>query len=215
MKNALFIVMLSIPGLLIAEPSSQIAWTPDTLNFVKSGNPVNGKRLSETCAGCHGENGVSTIAAYPSLAGQNANYTFKELNDYAANDRKSEIMTPIAQSLSKKDMADIAAWFSSLPTPKKKNSDKSLEKAEKLVYEGDSKRTLTPCYLCHGKEGKGEKMDTPALAGQQAEYFAQTLKAYKSGERHNDIFSRMRLISKQLSEQEIQELAEYYQSLGD
>ncbi len=215
MKNALFIVMLSIPGLLIAGPSSQIAWTPDTLNFVKSGNPVNGKRLSETCAGCHGENGVSTIAAYPSLAGQNANYTYKELNDYAADDRKSEIMTPIAQSLSKKDMADIATWFSSLPTPKKKSSGKSLEKAEKLVYEGDSKRTLTPCYLCHGKEGKGEKMDVPALAGQQAEYFAQTLKAYKSGERHNDIFSRMRLISKQLSEQEIQELAEYYQSLGD
>ncbi len=215
MKNALFIVMLSIPGLLIAGPSSQVAWTPDTLNFVKSGNPVNGKRLSETCAGCHGENGVSTIAAYPSLAGQNANYTYKELNDYAADDRKSEIMTPIAQSLSKKDMADIATWFSSLPTPKKKSSGKSLEKAEKLVYEGDSKRTLTPCYLCHGKEGKGEKMDVPALAGQQAEYFAQTLKAYKSGERHNDIFSRMRLISKQLSEQEIQELAEYYQSLGD
>lgn len=215
MKNALFIILLSTPGLLIAGPSSQIAWTPDTLNFVKSGNPANGKRLSETCSGCHGENGVSSIPAYPSLAGQNANYTFKELNDYAANDRKSEIMAPIAQSLSKKDMADIAAWFSSLPTPKKKSSGKSLEKAEKLVYEGDSKRTLTPCYLCHGKDGKGEKMDTPALAGQQAEYFAQTLKAYKSGERHNDIFSRMRLISKQLSEQEIQELAEYYQSLGD
>ena len=58
-------------------------------------------------------------------------------------------------------------------------------------------------------------MDTPALAGHQAEYFVQTLKAYKSDERHNDIYSRMRLISKQLSEQEIQELSEYYQSFGD
>lgn len=215
MKKLSLIAFLSIPGLLVAGPSSQVAWTPDTLNLVKNGNSANGKRLAKVCAGCHGENGVSSISAYPSLAGQTANYTYKQLSDYAANHRTSEIMKPIVQGLSKKEMSDIAAWFSSLPAPGKKTSDKSLEKAEKLVFKGDSKRTLTPCHLCHGKKGKGGKMDTPALAGQQADYFAQTLKAYKSGERHNDIFSRMRLISKQLSDQEIQELAEYYQSLGD
>ena len=173
------------------------------------------KSLAETCAGCHGEKGVSPVPSYPSLAGQSANYIYKQLRDYATEHRTSALMAPLAQGLSKKDMADIAAWFSSLPTPGKKSSNKPLEKAEKLVFKGDSKRTLTSCFLCHGKKGKGEKMDTPALAGQQAEYFVQTLKAYKSGERHNDIYLRMRLISKQLSEQEIQELGEYYQSLGD
>ena len=215
MKKLLLITALYTPGLILAEPSSQVAWTPETLNFVKNGNPENGKRLAESCAGCHGEKGASSIPAYPSLAGQSANYTYKQLRDYAAQNRTSDIMAPIAQSLNKNDMADIAAWFDSLPPPSKKTSPKPLNKAEKLVFNGDSKRTLTPCFLCHGKKGKGEKMDTPALAGQQAEYFAQTLKAYKSGERHNDIYSRMRLISKQLSEQEIQELAEYYQNLGD
>jgi cytochrome c553 len=36
---------------------------------------------------------------------------------------------------------------------------------------------------------------------------------YKNGQRHNDVYSRMRLIAQQLSEDEINELALYYQQL--
>ncbi|MEE9355711.1 MAG: c-type cytochrome [Methylococcaceae bacterium] len=72
---------------------------------------------------------------------------------------------------------------------------------------------LPPCSVCHGTEGEGEKMDIPALAGQQVEYLEKTLKAYKRGDRHNDIYSRMRLIAKQLTDEEIKDLAQYYQSL--
>ena len=56
-------------------------------------------------------------------------------------------------------------------------------------------------------------MDIPALAGQHADYLAKTLSAYKKGERHNDVYSRMRLIAQQLSDAEIKELADYYQQL--
>ena len=56
-------------------------------------------------------------------------------------------------------------------------------------------------------------MDIPALAGQQAEYFEATLKEYKTGDRHNDIYSRMRLIAKQLTDEEIKDLAQYYLQL--
>lgn len=94
-------------------------------------------------------------------------------------------MTSIAKGLTKQDAADLAAWFSSLP----------------------------PCFVCHGAKGRGEKQDIPALAGQQADYFARTLAAYKNGQRHNDIYSRMRLIAQQLSDAEIRELAQYYQQL--
>lgn len=214
MKNLFLLAMLCAPGLLLSGPSSLVAWTPATLDLVKTGDLKQGKRLAESCIGCHGENGVSSVTNYPSLAGQSANYIYKQLSDYATGHRTNALMAPVAQGLSKKDMADIAAWFNTLPPPGNKSSNTTMEEAEKLVFKGDSKRTLTPCFLCHGKIGKGAKMDTPALAGQQPEYFVQTLKAYKSGERHNDIYSRMRLISKQLSEEEIQELAEYYQSLG-
>jgi cytochrome c553 len=36
---------------------------------------------------------------------------------------------------------------------------------------------------------------------------------YKNGKRHNDIYSRMRLIAKQLTDAEIKALSEYYQQL--
>jgi cytochrome c553 len=196
-----------------AAPSSQVAWTPDKLNFIKQANSKNGKELAAQCAACHGDNGVSPAPEFPSLAGQLATYTYKQLQDYKNGQRTHTLMSSIAAGLSDQDMADMAAWYSSLPAPKYKTGNKDLEIAEKLVSEGDGKRILPPCYTCHGSDGEGERLDIPALAGQQAEYFAATLTAYKSGERHNDIYSRMRLISQQLSDAEIQELAKYYQQL--
>jgi cytochrome c553 len=82
-----------------------------------------------------------------------------------------------------------------------------------MVEQGDGKRILPPCFVCHGGKGQGEKQDIPALAGQQADYFARTLLEYKIGQRHNDIYSRMRFIAQQLSEEEIKELAQYYQQV--
>lgn len=196
-----------------ATPSSQVAWTPDKLNFIKQANSKNGKELAAQCAACHGDNGVSPAPEFPSLAGQLATYTYKQLQDYKNGQRTHTLMSSIAAGLSDQDMADMAAWYSSLPAPKYKTGNKDLEIAEKLVSEGDGKRILPPCYTCHGSDGEGERLDIPALAGQQAEYFAATLTAYKSGERHNDIYSRMRLISQQLNDAEIQELAQYYQQL--
>lgn len=214
MKRIILLVASLVPVSLSAAPASQIAWTPEQLKFVKSGNSAKGKELAATCAGCHGDQGVSTMADYPSLAGQNANYLYKQLRDYAGGYRDDPVMTAIAQGLSEQDSADLAAWFSSLALPKNKETDQqNLGRAEKMVEAGDGKRILPPCFVCHGAQGQGEKMDIPALAGQQAGYFSKTLLDYKNGQRHNDIYSRMRLIVQQLSEEEIKELAQYYQQL--
>jgi cytochrome c553 len=53
----------------------------------------------------------------------------------------------------------------------------------------------------------------PALAGQNALYFKQTMEAYASGARANDVYSVMRSIAKELTPEEIEELAEYYAGL--
>jgi len=196
-----------------AEPSSQVAWTPDKLNFIKKANSKNGKELAAQCGSCHGDNGISSTPDFPSLAGQLATYTYKQLQDYKNGQRIHKLMSSIVARLNDQEMADMAAWYSSLPLPKNKAGKKDLKIAERLVFEGDGTRTLPPCYTCHGSDGQGEKMDIPALAGQQPEYFAATLKAYQNGERHNDIYSRMRVLSQQLSDKEIQELAQYYQQL--
>ncbi|NOQ77230.1 MAG: cytochrome c4, partial [Methylococcaceae bacterium] len=57
MKRLTILFLLLTPALVIAEPASNIAWTPDTLNFVKDGNLKKGKQLAESCMGCHGEKG--------------------------------------------------------------------------------------------------------------------------------------------------------------
>jgi cytochrome c553 len=211
MRHLLFLMALLTALNAYAETASDIAWTPELLKFVKNGNAKKGEALAETCTSCHGDKGQGSALA-PALAGQVASYTYKQLMDYAQEQRADTTMSPIAKGLSEQDAADLAIWFKSLPPPKSSGSAAKLARAEKMATEGDGKRILPPCFVCHGANGQGEKMDIPALAGQQADYMAKTLLAYKSGERHNDIYSRMRLIAQQLSEAEIKELAEYYQA---
>lgn len=215
-------IALLAPFAVIAEPSSQVAWTPETLKFVKNGDLNKGKVLAESCKSCHGPAGEGmkaqavddeTIPAVPALAGQLATYTYKQLRDYVSGQRANASMTGIAKGLSDQDSADLAVWFASLPVSKTGAGGQAVAKAEKLAEQGDDKRILPACFVCHGGNGEGEKMDIPALAGQQADYLVSTLLAYKSGERHNDIYSRMRLIAQQLNEEEIKELAQYYQQL--
>jgi cytochrome c553 len=222
MKRMLLLLSFIVPVVVWAEPSSQIAWTPELLNLVKKGNANKGKVLAESCKSCHGDKGQGmkeetrddeVLPAIPALAGQVATYTYKQLRDYLSGSRSHVQMTGVAKGLTEQDAADLAVWFSSLPHAENKSGSEKLDRAEKMVEQGDGKRILPPCFVCHGSKGQGEKQDIPALAGQQANYFTRTLLDYKAGQRHNDVYSRMRLIAKQLSEDEIKELALYYQQL--
>ena len=222
MKRMLLLLAFIAPVVVWAEPSSQIAWTPELLNLVKKGNADKGKVLAESCKSCHGDKGQGmkeetrddeVLPAIPALAGQVATYTYKQLRDYLSGSRSHVQMTGVAKGLSEQDAADLAVWFSSLPRAENKSGSEKLARAEKMVEQGDGKRILPPCFVCHGSKGQGEKQDIPALAGQQANYFTRTLLDYKIGQRHNDVYSRMRLIAQQLSEDEIKELALYYQQL--
>lgn len=212
MNRVCFIVVLilALSGSLFAEPSSQVAWTPDAIAFVKKGNAAIGKNLATQCNSCHGINGISTAPDYPSLAGQLANYTYKQLKDFQSGSRNDRIMSALAANLSNEDIANLAAWYSSLPPLAWEESGDITRAAETIVYSGDNKRVLTPCSVCHGTDGRGEVMDVPALTGQQFNYLKKALTDYKTGKRHNDIYSRMRLIVERLSKEEIEGLAEYY-----
>ena len=213
MKKIILALTVSLPAMTLAEPSSQVAWTPEQLNFVKAGNPAKGEELAKMCSGCHGEKGISTNASYPSLAGQLPTYLYKQLQDYGNGERQDPMMNGIAKSLSEQDSADLAVWFGSQTPAFQSRSLMVYEKAETLVKAGSRDRILPPCEVCHGSDGKGQVMDMPALSGQNAAYLSSSLKAFKSGERHNDIYSRMRLIAETLTDQEIEELGFYYQNV--
>lgn len=214
MKQLFLTIAMTLPLTVLAQPSSQVAWTADQINFVKAGNASKGEELAKTCAACHGDRGISASPNFPSLAGQLPNYLYKQLQDYSNDDRQNPIMHGIAKGLSKQDAADLAAWFGSLPTAFRSKTSMVYEQAETLVNQGNSERILPPCEVCHGGQGQGQVVDIPALAGQNAAYTSTMLKAFKNGTRHNDIYSRMRLIAQSLSEEEIEELSFYYQNLA-
>ena len=75
-------------------------------------DPVAGKEKSKTCAACHGQDGNSTTPDFPRLAGQHHDYLVIVLNDYKSGGRKNAIMAPLVANLSKRDIADLAAFYS-------------------------------------------------------------------------------------------------------
>jgi cytochrome c553 len=78
-----------------------------------------GRKIGESqCAACHGKDGKTAIdPSYPTIAGQYPDYIVKVLGDYQSGARKNPIMGGIAKPLSKADIENVAAFFSSLPGP--------------------------------------------------------------------------------------------------
>ena len=80
-----------------------------------AGDAEAGKALSTTCAACHGAEGVSQDVNNPILAGQYPSYIEHALKSYRDGSRQNAIMSGFASQLSDTDIADLAAYFSSLP----------------------------------------------------------------------------------------------------
>lgn len=79
------------------------------------GNAAEGRKKAEAvCAACHGPEGNKpSTPDQPVLAGQHYDYLVKALTDYKSGRRSNPIMKGFAAPLSKKDIEDLAAWFSS------------------------------------------------------------------------------------------------------
>ena len=76
--------------------------------------PQNGKKLSRKCSVCHGQLGVARDPEVPHLAGQSARYIEKSIMDFQKGERQDRRMSLIVKNLSKEDIKDLAAWYSSL-----------------------------------------------------------------------------------------------------
>jgi len=79
------------------------------------GNAAKGKeKAAQVCVACHGADGAKPSAPdQPILAGQHYDYLVKAMSDYKSGKRANPIMKGFAGTLSKQDIEDLAAWFSS------------------------------------------------------------------------------------------------------
>jgi cytochrome c553 len=194
-------------------PVSQVSWDPEIMRILAGGNTQRGAQLAaETCAACHGSKGLSQTNI-PSLAGQSPYAIYKQLHDYRTGARANPQMTPVAKQLRPSELAAVAAYFADASRQYAAIGGRDLvgEPAiEKLAREGDSRRRIPASFACP-LNGVGGPIETPVLIGQSQDYLVQQLNNYASGQRKNDVYGRMREISRKLTPKERAELARYLQ----
>ena len=83
------------------------------LPSLAAGDAEAGRKKSAPCQACHGANGMSVSPEFPNLAGQHPDYIAAVLRHYKNGKRKNPIMAGQVTKLTERDIADLAAWFSS------------------------------------------------------------------------------------------------------
>lgn len=170
------------------------------------------------CVSCHGKDGNSIDAKGPKLASQYKDYILKQLEDYQ-NGRRSGHPFDISKVASE-DASLIADYYSSQRLKNTKNKKTvSVTPGETIYREGRAESDVKQCGNCHGENGMGRGKNIsmfPIVAGQNRNYLVAQLKEYRAGTRLNDISGLMTYASKNLSDNDIELLADYLSSLdGD
>ena len=196
-----------------AIPVSQVSWDPEIMAILRSGNTQRGATLAaQVCAACHGDKGLSQ-QTFPSLAGQSPYAIYKQLHDYRTGARVDPQMSPVAAKLSPQDLAAISAYFANASKEYAalglRDTTSEIE-IVRLATEGDSRRRIPACVSCH-VTGSGGPIETPVIIGQTSDYLLKQMNDYASGARKNDVYGRMRDISRKLTPDERAALARYFQ----
>ncbi len=196
----------------VSAPASQVAWTAQTRGLLADASAARGAALAkDVCSACHGLDGKSVDPTqFPNLAGQTEAAIYKQLRDFHAGDRKSDIMGPVAEQLNEQQMADAAAYYAAQKPADLMAAASGVDlNIVRMARIGDPARAIPSCDSCHGQSRSGPE-GAPLLLGQTAPYLELQLKNFAARERHNDLFERMRAIAHRLTPEEAHRLPIYY-----
>ncbi len=204
MKKALIIALVS---LTVTASASVFA----------AGDAVKGKALTATCVACHGADGNSVNPIWPKIAGQSEEYITKQLIDFRSGARVEATMTAMAKAIaSDDDIPHIAAYFAS-QKQKPGVADEKLARLGGALFKGGKMSSgVTACAACHGVTGEGNaKAKFPKISGQHNKYLVNQLKAFKSGARANDSGKMMQDIAANMTDKDMNAVAEFIAGLHD
>lgn len=162
-----------------------------------------------SCSACHGFGGNSPSDTMPILAGMNAAYMKKALQDYAAGRRPSTEMEPYAKMAIQLGVDDVAAYFAAQErraTPLKVDAAAAQR----------GKAAAPQCAACHGPEGRGDPAKlVPPLVGQPPGYLRSQMLLFKQDKRSpgDRALTEVKAIMKALPDDTLGDLAAYYSSL--
>ena len=172
-----------------------------------AGDPQAGEANAAVCAGCHGAGGAKPIAGnYPKLSGLGEKYLYRQLVAVNEGERVIASMTGILDNRSDQELQDLAAYFDSQKMPIGQ-ADPDLVDAGEALYRGGNMASGVPaCAGCHSPNGKGNgPAGYPRLSGQNADYVAKQLKAYRDGERNTGQNAAIMMdVAAKLTDQEIE-----------
>ncbi len=173
-----------------------------------------GRAIAEqTCARCHGVDGISVEASVPHLASQHADYLYAQLLAYKDGARKKAQMRKSIKAFNDDALRNVAAYYFSLDLPHTAGSQQAASADAQLTSAGDvdpeqaGKAASTGCASCHGKDGNSALPGMPSLAGQNLEYMVNAMQAYRAASRKDPM---MRPAVALLNDDTIENLALYY-----
>lgn len=180
-----------------------------------AGDAAKGATIAnQVCLACHGADGNSTIAMYPSLAAQHPEYIAKQLKNFKSGERNNAVMAGMVMTLTPEDMDNLGAYYASqIAKGGAAQSNGKGSAGEKIFKAGIAGMGVPACASCHGPAGAGVPVQFPRISGQHAEYTIAQLKTFRSGERANDAAKMMRMIAAKLSDEDIAAVADYIQGL--
>ncbi|MDR3212443.1 MAG: cytochrome c4 [Azoarcus sp.] len=173
------------------------------------------QHIDTVCVACHMADGNSQVPEQAKLAGQHADYLYKQMRDFKAMDgkppvRENAIMNGMISVVPDEDLRAVANYLAAQtlqPATAKNIAD--IASGQKIWRAGIAAKGVPACAACHGPAGKGLPAQYPALAGQFPEYLEIQLKAFRDGVRANDPASMMRAIALRMTDPEIKAVADY------
>lgn len=219
MKRVLLAALLCVPFAGAMAASNDGSGKATGADPFTQGSAEAGAAKAAPCVACHGPGGNSANPEWPKLAGQNAAYTFEQLQNFKSGVRKNALMAGQAAALSEQDMRDLAAYYAAQPFSPGVASEDAVAKAEPLYRGGDADRGIPACAACHLPNGAGVAASAyPRIGGQHATYTANTLRLYRdfaaSGEPvPSGNFGIMAAVAAKLTDEDIAALASYINGL--
>ena len=182
---------MSYPGGAAAQPARVTPGGEDLrAAYANAADVADGKRVADSsCAKCHGTNGISVIKGVPHLAGQRPAYLYVELRAYRSGTRGDDAMKAAVRDLSDDALVKVSAYYASLDTARVGLAEGAKAPSAMPDPVQAGKTAAVPCGGCHGEGGAGKIPGMPSLAGLDPKYLVAAMKAYKSGQRRNEVMT--------------------------
>jgi cytochrome c553/cytochrome c5 len=170
------------------------------------------------CSRCHGVDGTGRgPGAFPSLAGQRAEYLYGSLRAFADRGRHSGIMSGVVANLGDEAMRALAEYYAGLPPRGADRADdpSAFERGRAIAARGVPDRDIPACAECHGPTTVLKNPMYPRLAAQPVRYLRSQIELLKQRRRGGTPnVDLMHAFVDRLSPDHVQDVTLYYSSLN-